>query len=271
MTKGQPVHKLHPQIQLVQSAHTAETSLSRRNPSFSIITVVFNDRKNIEKTVTSVINQTYKNIEYIVIDGGSTDGTIDIIRRHEKFISYWVSEPDKGIYDAMNKGIRMARGDFLYFLNAGDHLLSDHVVKEVAKHVQDVSPDILYGRAIAYLKNGTEKTSCKIDSAYDLYKDTICHQATFASKHVFKTCGEFNTSYKLGADREWYLRALKIHGFRLTYVDMRISCFDQTGVSSRRRIRARLEWMKINFIYFRPQLPGYVFKQIVNKVKSIIR
>ena len=90
------------------------------NPKISIITVSFNAVKVIEETIVSVINQTYTNVEYIIIDGGSTDGTVDIIKEYADKISYWVSESDKGIYDAMNKGGIKALGDFLYFLNAGD-------------------------------------------------------------------------------------------------------------------------------------------------------
>ena len=106
------------------------------NPKISIITVSFNAVKVIEETIVSVINQTYTNVEYIIIDGGSTDGTVDIIKEYADKISYWVSESDKGIYDAMNKGGIKALGDFLYFLNAGDSFYNKSSLMSVVKEME---------------------------------------------------------------------------------------------------------------------------------------
>ena len=99
-------------------------------PLVTIITVVFKGEKHLEQTIQSVVNQTYNNVEYIIIDGGSTDGTLDILLKNEERIDYWVSEPDEGIYDAMNKGIIISRGDLLLFLNCGDYLCNQFVVRE---------------------------------------------------------------------------------------------------------------------------------------------
>ncbi len=100
-------------------------------PKVSIVTVVYNDAKGLEKTIKSVINQTYKNVEFIIIDGGSTDGTVEIIKKYEDYIDYWVSEEDKGIYDAMNKGIKAATGTWINFMNAGDVFVDCEVLSSI--------------------------------------------------------------------------------------------------------------------------------------------
>ena len=105
-------------------------------PTFSIITITYNAVRLVEQTLLNVLSQSYPNIEYIVIDGGSTDGTVDIIRRYESGLAYWVSEPDKGIYDAMNKGLQKATGDYVWFINAGDTLCSSDTVQSVVSKLQ---------------------------------------------------------------------------------------------------------------------------------------
>ncbi len=102
----------------------------QNNPLVTIVTVSYNVVSTIERTILSVVNQTYSNIEYIIIDGGSTDGTVDIIKKYMDKIAYWVSEPDKGIYDAMNKGILMAKGQWINFMNSGDYLYSNDVISQ---------------------------------------------------------------------------------------------------------------------------------------------
>ena len=116
-------------------------------PTFSIITITYNAVRLVEQTLLNVLSQSYPNIEYIVIDGGSTDGTADIIRRYESGLAYWVSEPDKGIYDAMNKGLQKATGDYVWFINAGDTLCSSDTVQSVVSRLQKrkALPDIIYG------------------------------------------------------------------------------------------------------------------------------
>ena len=104
--------------------------------TFSIITITYNAVRLVEQTLLNVLSQSYPNIEYIVIDGGSTDGTVDIIKRYESGLAYWVSEPDKGIYDAMNKGLQKATGDYVWFINAGDSLCSSDTVQSVVSRLQ---------------------------------------------------------------------------------------------------------------------------------------
>ena len=120
-------------------------------PTFSIITITYNAVRLVEQTLLNVLSQSYPNIEYIVIDGGSTDGTVDIIKRYESGLAYWVSEPDKGIYDAMNKGLQKATGDYVWFINAGDTLCSSDTVQSVVSRLQKrkALPDIIYGETKA--------------------------------------------------------------------------------------------------------------------------
>ena len=119
--------------------------MKESNSKITIITVSYNAATSIEPTILSVINQTYPNIEYIVIDGGSNDGTVDIIKKYQNKISYWVSEPDKGIYDAMNKGIRMATGDWINFMNAGDTFFCDTSLNLLFIPEPESDIDIIYG------------------------------------------------------------------------------------------------------------------------------
>ena len=128
-------------------------------PTFSIITITYNAVRLVEQTLLNVLSQSYPNIEYIVIDGGSTDGTVDIIRRYESGLAYWVSEPDKGIYDAMNKGLQKATGDYVWFINAGDTLCSSDTVQSIVSKLQKrkVLPDIIYGDCAASGRRGSSR------------------------------------------------------------------------------------------------------------------
>lgn len=128
--------------------------MENKLPKITIVTVCFNAVKSIEETMLSVLNQTYLNIEYIIIDGGSTDGTVDIIKKYADRLAYWVSEPDKGIYDAMNKGITVATGDYINFMNAGDTFASGSSVSDTFTETDTTGPDIIYGNAIEKDREG---------------------------------------------------------------------------------------------------------------------
>ena len=155
-------------------------------PLISIITVVFNGEKYLEETIQSVINQTYSNVEYIIIDGGSTDGTIDIIKKYEDKIDYWVSEKDKGIYDAMNKGIDLATGDWQNFLNAGDSFVDNNVLEKIfTTNLENIT--LVYGDIIAIRENGQKLNVNAIELKDDnsIKKGMkVCHQAIFYNKNI---------------------------------------------------------------------------------------
>src|SRR5574344_362751 len=118
-----------------------------QNIKISIITIVYNDLKHIESTMLSVLNQTYQNIEYIVIDGASVDGTVEVIKKYAERLSYWVSEKDRGIYDAMNKGLRAATGDFVWFINSGDQVYDPATVENLVACI-DNDTDVVYGENV---------------------------------------------------------------------------------------------------------------------------
>lgn len=192
----------------------------------SVITVVFNGKDFIEKTIKNVLAQTYKNIEYIIIDGASNDGTLDIIKKYEDKIDYWQSEQDKGIYDAMNKGVSLAKGEFIHFLNAGDLFCSNDIIKKmfsVPNNYKDV--DILYGYHLP--SKYKQKTLTMVGFFFD---KTICHQALFARRDTFWD-NEFDINYRIVADRKWLFRNYK-KGKKFKFVDVPVVLMDQNGVSS---------------------------------------
>ncbi|MGI4021467.1 MAG: glycosyltransferase family 2 protein [Janthinobacterium lividum] len=190
----------------------------------SIITVVFNAKETIEQTIISVINQSYNNIEFIIVDGGSTDGTIDIIKKYDNKIAYWISEPDSGIYDAMNKGVNLAKGKYIYFLGAGDSVLD--VLDQVAANFSNDN-QILYGNV--YRTDFSKLYDGKF-SPFKLAVKNICHQAIFYPATVFKFY-QYNLKYKIQADYELNIRCYGSKNFIFTYLPITIAKYEGGGYS----------------------------------------
>lgn len=211
----------------------------------SIITVCFNCEGLIERTVKSVVDQTYISIQYIVIDGGSTDNTLKIIKQYENDIDVLVSEKDDGIYDAMNKGLGYATGDLIYFLNAGDYLCDSDVLRNVVGGLRaNPDSDILYGDYIYYDDTGEQRCSGYRTGIPDLIRRGYCHQTTFAKKSTFLKCGKFDTDYKIYADFDWLLRAL-IAGQNMRYLGMPVVYYLKGGESESRIVRDYFEKIKV--------------------------
>ena len=201
----------------------------------SIVTVVYNEKDYLEETIKSVLNQTYKNIEYIIIDGGSNDGTVDIIKKYEDRVNYWISESDEGIYDAMNKGINVATGVFIGFINAND-LYYPGTLNILAKAIYKYDFDYTFGPV-----DIIDKKSNIIDTAFpiavdNLLKDRLIkipspHQSFFIKMDVLAIIGSFNIEYKLRADYDMMLRVTdysrKVWGF-----DKAVAQFREGGASS---------------------------------------
>lgn len=210
----------------------------------SIVTVVYNCVGSIENTILSVINQTYDNIEYIIIDGGSTDGTQGIIRKYEEKISYWVSEPDKGIYDAMNKGIKATKGDMILFLNAGDLFFNHDVLSVVQSELYDC--DVLYGKTAIKQKNG----AMSIRDFYSLKLDwkviPYCHQSVLIKRNFLIEI-LFDTNYKIGADYNQYF-GLKAKNAKFKSINEIISIYDNDGFSSLNQKKLFNEYKKISLL-----------------------
>ncbi len=184
-------------------------------PLVSVITVVLNGEKHLEQTILSVINQSYENIEYIIIDGGSTDRTLDIIKKYEDRIDYWVSEPDKGISDAFNKGILASIGEIIGFLNSQDYYFNDNVIQRIIDVFKDNEEvKIVYGKTCYVPVDsseivgimGEEYTGKRISK-----RNIMPHQSVFTKKEVFERFGLFQLNYKFVMDYEYLLRATKIY------------------------------------------------------------
>jgi len=181
-------------------------------PFVSIITVVYNRLNYIEQAILSVINQTYNNLEYIIIDGGSTDGTIDIIKKYEDKIDYWISEPDKGMYFALNKGITLAKGQLIGICHSDDYFCSEDTIEKIVEIYKNIEADVYYGDAIQIIETISGTRLRKIRSRADLILKThnsIIHPATFISKEVLNKYGLYNTKYKSAADYELMVRLMK--------------------------------------------------------------
>lgn len=204
------------------------------NVKISVVTVCYNAVKELERTMLSVLNQTYDNVEYIVIDGGSTDGTVEIIKKYADRLAYWVSEPDKGIYDAMNKGIRIATGEWLLFLNAGDIFYSKDTLSSMIKHY-DGKARILRGNIIRKYKRFNVKSTgvTKQDpDIMDMFNNTFHHQACLIQKTLFDEVGYYDTDYQLCADWKFFFDCVVKHKISSYYVDMPVAFFKMDGVSS---------------------------------------
>lgn len=178
----------------------------------SIITVNFNNLSGLKKTIDSVLAQRYADIEYIIIDGGSTDGSRELIEYHSKRLSYWCSEPDKGIYDGMNKGIAKATGEYCLFLNSGDYFCNDHVLQDV--FAEEQITDLVIGRQKFYTVSG--KTSiawsiCEEDiNERFFWSNTFPHQSTFIKASLLKRVGGYDLDYKVCADWAfWYIAVVE--------------------------------------------------------------
>ena len=199
-------------------------------PKFSIITVTYNAEAVLEDTIQSVISQTYHNVEYIIIDGASTDRTLDIVHKYKERIHQVVSEPDKGLYDAMNKGIRRATGDYLCFLNAGDELHEDDTLQCMVHSLNACKelPDVLYGETAIVDEQGhflrMRRLSTPDTLNWKSFKEgmLVCHQAFFAKRELASEI-PYDLSYRFSADFDWCIRIMKraktFHNTRLTLID----------------------------------------------------
>lgn len=203
--------------------------MKNQPPRISIITVVYNGEKTIEKTIQSVLAQTYPNIEYIIIDGKSSDGTMDIVFKYADKISTLVSEKDHGIYDAMNKGISLAKGDIIGLLNADDFYEPDAIENIVSYYMPGYNA--YYGAIRNIEENSVSFVSNTTDNLEKLSRGMVVnHPAMFVNKEVYEKLGSFNTSYKIVADWDFTLRCY-LSGVRFIKIDKVLTNFRIDGVS----------------------------------------
>lgn len=199
------------------------------NPKISVITVVWNDKVGLERTIQSVINQTYENIEFIIIDGDSSDGTVDVIKAYEDKIDYWVSEKDAGIYDAMNKGIRTATGTWVNFMNAGDLFANKNLLASIP-FLDYKNNVLLYGKNI---NNGIERIPS--DPSCMKYGGTFAnHQSMFFNRSLIpKNEFFYDITYKIYADYELVNRLYLQTPMLFEYLDLTIAIYEGGGISSK--------------------------------------
>ena len=219
----------------------------------SIITINYNNAEGLERTLNSVLTQTYEEIEHIIVDGASTDNSVNVIKEYvrklervkdERMKVIWLSEPDKGIYNAMNKGIRKASGEYIQILNSGDILASPDVTQrmmdalrlkiEDSKLKNEDGVGILYGNMIKQWPDGkrvSDKGGCGQLSMLNFYHGTLNHDSAYIRRDLFERFGLYDEKLKIVSDWKWYLQAIPLGGVVPVYVDIDVTVFDMTGVS----------------------------------------
>lgn len=202
----------------------------------SIITINYNNQEGLRRTIESVVSQTCKDFEYIVIDGASTDGSMDVIKEFSDSISYWVSEPDGGIYPAMNKGVRSAHGDYCIFMNSGDLFYSNHVIEDFfsSNPIEDiVCGDLDYGKKVICPSPDTV-------TAKHLYRTTMYHQASFIKRDMLIKI-PYDEKMKVSGDWKFFFDALIIHNCSYRHIPITVAVFEIGGYSSHNLGIARAE------------------------------
>lgn len=220
----------------------------------SIITINRNNAIGLEKTLQSVNIQTFRNFEHIVIDGASTDGSVEIIKHltNGSIRRIWVSEPDSGIYNAMNKGIRMATGDFIQILNSGDMLAADDVEERMSAFLSSQAspqPSIFYGNMVKCFPDGRrmrDRCFAGQDITFlGMFTGTLNHNPAWIRRDLFEKYGYYDESLKIVSDWKWYMQAIILGEEKPVYVDMDVTLFDMTGISETNKALDRDERKKV--------------------------
>ena len=205
---------------------------------FSIITVTYNAAQWIERTILSVISQSYPRIEYIIIDGNSSDGTLDIIKKYQSSIAHCISESDGGLYDAMNKGLKLASGDYVWFLNAGDTVYADNTVQEIVNILDTCNlPDIIYGETQIVDSEENPLGMRRLKAPEHLSWKSfnmgmlVCHQSFLVKRSIAEP---YNLQYRFTADYDWCIRCLK-KAEKVFNTHLILSCFLEAGLSAANR------------------------------------
>jgi glycosyltransferase involved in cell wall biosynthesis len=199
-----------------------------REPFLSIITINYNNLNGLKRTMSSVFKQSYKDIEYIIIDGGSDDGSLDLIKQNEERIGYWVSEKDYGVFHAQNKGIELANGQYLLFLNSGDVLNGNRALEDFITH-KDFHGDIIYGDY--KFEEGEKIYPDKLYAAYFM-KTSLPHQSTFFKQRIFEEMGGYDESYRIGSDRAFYVKCYLSEKYHFQHIPYFLTIFDLSGLSN---------------------------------------
>jgi glycosyltransferase involved in cell wall biosynthesis len=226
-----------------------------------VVTPVLNSEAFVEQTILSIINQDYKNIEYIIIDGGSTDGTLDIIKKYADKIDLWVSEPDKGIYDAQNKGVFKAKGEYFAVLNSGDYFAEKDVVSKVAAKIKSgLNVDYVYSDALLIKQTENNRVVKFYSDISNILKfNPIPHPTLFSKTEFFKKSGGFDCTYKVSADYDYVFKlltnncsGLKIDAYTVFIRQGGYSYLNMLSASEILSIQKKYckDWLRIYFRFF---------------------
>jgi len=232
----------------------------------SIITINKNNAEGLKKTIESVVNQTFKDYEYIIIDGASSDGSVNIINEYSKYITYSISEPDEGIYYAMNKGVKVAKGEYSLFLNSGDYLSSKFILEKAFQY--DFFEDIVYGNIIMKNSYGQRMQMIRDHSLSILNAPgmgnllSVYHQSTFIKVNLFLRFGLYRTDLSIGSDQAFFVKVIFENGVTYRYIPATISVFNGTGISNSNIIKSKQESYKITLELFK-------YPTLHNSIKAI--
>lgn len=206
----------------------------------SIITINYNNRNGLLKTIQSVINQKFKNFEWIIVDGDSTDGSKKILSDFKNHFTHCISEKDKGIYDAMNKGIKKATGEYLLFLNSGDYLCNKYTLEKV--FCRKYYTDFITGNTIKVIDENKSYLDLGINSdvitCIDLLKKGLNHPSTFIKRELFYKFGFYDDTLKIVSDWKFFFNSIILKNCSIKYINVNISCFDLNGISCNSKFKA---------------------------------
>lgn len=199
----------------------------------TIITISFNHREGLQRTIDSIVNQTFSDYEWIVVDGGSADGSKELIEQYQSHFAWWCSEPDKGVYNAMNKGITQSKGEYINFMNAGDVFATPTILAEIFSKPHEA--DVLYGRMVVGTINGEEYWTNMMKPRlrwFDFYSSTLNHQSTFTKREMFIKYGNFDESYRVYGDWRHFAQIIGVEKATSEYIPKIISIYEGGGLSA---------------------------------------
>jgi len=237
----------------------------------SIITINLNNLAGLQKTVESVLSQSWREFEYIIIDGASTDESAEYLMGLSDPLIMKVSEPDHGIYDAMNKGIDRATGDYLLFLNSGDYLVNERILEKVQRGL--TSEDIVYGDLIQVLNNGKSNSKIFPDKpgSFFVYEQSLPHPAAFIKRDLFNRIGKFDINSRITADWQFFMKALFEFGCTSKHLNFAVTIYPMDGISSQADNLEIMEREKYQFLQKHPQVLQPDFFRSLNEGRQIFR
>ncbi|MBR6868962.1 MAG: glycosyltransferase [Bacteroidales bacterium] len=231
--------------------------------NISIITVNRNNAPGLRKTIESVITQTTPPFEFIIIDGGSTDESVSIIQERAGSFTFWVSEPDDGIYNAMNKGTRMAHGEWCLFINSGDTFASPTVLEQIQN--SGASADLICGNTILLDNPPRRETPPSEITLNYMFNNALCHQSVLIRRNLLEKY-PYDESLKIVADRKFFLQTLIINNASYQTIDIDISNYDMTGISSTQKVTRELEYASVLESMLPPRIRQDYGRQIVGSL-----